>query len=344
MSLPFGGKNIVEPVATPNISDPVPGTAEYSYSLSRDESTRSISAMPWLPQSPDTDEWAKELYDRIEEAERKYAAPNLLDSDYEKGTATEADEIAIVRGKVDNPYVFSAEHATSPVSVITQKYRFADRGTGGLAAVAAEDYGTALIMRGKQTTNVASVMEHSLKKRLASELVAAAGFLSLHGKNPGMFVHPDDRVEIHACLGLGIEPSEAMRDFARKVVLAARDDLGLYVVISNDQPAYIQKPGSTDIKRLEDGTPKLSQLAALKPTMTTNFSRHYLRQIGSEAPSMQVELTDLLRVTPLESSSKDKKSRIIGAALGYKLVEKVVQLTFLETSKADYSQSSPNKP
>jgi hypothetical protein len=44
---------------------------------------------------------------------------------------------------------------------------------------------------------------------------------------------------------------------------------------------------------------------------------------------MQMELTDLLRLTP-DNGSKDRKSRIIGVALGYKLLEKVVQLTFLE--------------
>jgi|GEM_PF-2558858 len=333
MNLPFGGNNILEPVPTPNMADPTPGTTEYGHALLRDESTYSISAMPWLPQTPDSDEWAKELYDRIEEAERSYIAPNLRLDEYIAGTAEESDEIAIVRGQVENPYLFTAEHATCPVSVITKQYREsgADKGTGGLAAVIAEDYGTALIMKGRQTTNIPSVAEHPLKTKLRQELVFAAGFLSIHGKNPGAFVHPDDSVEIHACLGLGRQPTEEIRDFASKVVLAARDDLGLYVVISNDQPAYIQKPGSTELKRLDDGSPQLSQLAALKPNMTTNFSRDYLREIGRDVPSMQIELTDLLRVTPLERSRKDKKSRVIGAALGYKLLEKVVKLSLLES-------------
>jgi len=334
MKLPFGGENLVEPVATPDIVDPNPGTPEYAWALSRDASTRSINAMPWLPQSPDSDEWAKELYGRIEEAERTYAAPNLLDSDYEEGTATKPDDIAIVRGGVEHPYIFTAEHATTPVSVVTKKYRgSADRGTGGLAAVMAQDYGTALIMRGRQTTNVPSVEEHPFKDKLRKELATAAGVLSVHGKNSGMFVHPDDQAEIHACIGLGLDPPESLREFARKVQLAARDDLGLYLVVSNDQPAYIQKPNSTELKRKDDGTPKLSQLAALKPRMTTNFSRDYLQRIGSSAPAMQIELTDLLRLTP-DNGSKDRKSRIIGVALGYKLLEKVVRLTFLEAPES----------
>ncbi len=328
----------MEPVATPNISDPRPGTAEYGYALSRDESTRSISAMPWLPQVPDSDEWAKELHDRIEEAERKYIAPNLHEEEYVVGTASEPDEIALIRGEVENPYVFSAEHATSPLGTKTNTYRFADKGTGGLAAVMAEDYGTAVIMKGRQTSGAASAVEHPLKDALRKELITAAGFLSIHAKNPGMFIHPDDEAEIHACIGLGLGFSEAQRELASKIVLAARNDLGLYVVISNDQPAYIQMPGSTGLKRLEDGTPKLSQLAALKPNMTTNFSRDYLRQIGNNVSSMQIELTPMLRVTPLEVISKDKKSRIIGAALGYKLLEKVVQLTFLEAAEDTFRQ------
>jgi len=289
--------------------------------------------MPWLPQSPDSDEWAKELHDRIEEAERKYVAPNLKESDYIEGTATEPDEIAVVRGVVENPYLFSAEHATSPLSAIKQTYRFADKGTGGLAAVMAEDYGTAVIMKGRQTTGVASSAEHPFKDILRRELITAAGFLSIHAKNPGMFVHTGDMSEIHACIGLGLEPSEALKEFAHKIVLAARDDLGLYVVISNDQPAYIQKPNSTELKRLDDGTAKLSQLAALKPTMTTNFSRNYMQEIGRNVPAMQIELTPMLRVTPPEVYTKDKKSRIIGAALGYKLLEKVVKLSFLEAAE-----------
>lgn len=67
--------------------------------------------------------------------------------------------------------------------------------------------------------------------------------------------------------------------------------------------------------------------------MTVNFSRDYLRSIGRNAPTLQAELTNLLRLTPPETSRKDKKSEIIGVALGYKLMEKIVQLTFLETAK-----------
>jgi hypothetical protein len=330
MNLPFGGEDILKVEPTPNITNPKPGTPYYDNALARARSSRSIEAMPWLPQDP-TDEWAKELYERIEEAERTYAAPNLRYKEYIAGTAKYPDEIATVKGKkVVEPYLFTAEHATSPVVVSTGVYRSPDAGTGGLAAVMAEDYGTAFIMRGRQTTNVPSSAEHPIRPLILEELTRSIGFMSVHGMFPRKFVRQSDRVEIQACIGLGINPTEPMRDFARKIVLGAQD-LGLYAVISNDQPAYIQQRQGTRLKRQEDGTVKLSQLAAVKsPKMTVNYSRNRLREIGRNIPSLQMELTNLLLLTTSEGVRKDKKSRIIGVALGYKLLEKVVQLTFQE--------------
>ena len=283
MRLPFGGLSPVQPVEMPNIPDPTPGSGEYGCAIARDLSTRSIEAMPWLPQLPET--WAQEIYDRIEAAERSLAAPNLLTGDYIEGTATEPDDIAIIKGTIQLGYLFTAEHATTPLSVKTHEYRDTpDYGTGGLAAVLAEDLGTALVMRGRQTTNVPSVPEHPIKPLIERELATATGFLGVHGKNPGMFVHVDDRAEIHGCIGLGDEPTETMRDFAKMVVLAARDDLGLYIVISNYQPAYIQQPGSMKLKRLENGSPKLSQLAALGPNKTVNLGRRVWRRAAETFP------------------------------------------------------------
>jgi hypothetical protein len=175
------------------------------------------------------------------------------------------------------------------------------------------------------------VPDHPIKPLIAEELATATGFVAVHAKNSGMFVHPNDRAEIHACIGLGQNPTEAMLDLAERIILAIRDDLGLYAVISNIQPAYIQKPKSTQLKRVEDGSPKLSQLdAASKPTISTNFSRQTLGALGRNVSSMQVELTNLLRVTPLDGSKKDKTSRIIGVALGYRLIEKIVKITAAE--------------
>lgn len=326
MNLPFGTGNCAKPVEVSNIADPVPGTAQYDNAIERDKSTRDITAMPWLPQLPD--QWAIDLHERIVEAERRYAAPNLAKRDYEIGTATEPDQIAIVPGAGD--YLFTAEHATTPYSLKDKKMRsFPDAGTGGLAAVLAEDYGIALIMRGRQTSNVPSDVNHPIKPKIRQQLGRATGFLSVHGKAPGMFVRENDRAEIHACIGLGREPSEQLIEFSHTIARIVREDLGLYVVLSNEQPAYIQHRYGTDLKRRDDGTPKISQLAATKPVESTaTFANRILQEQGRAIPAFQMELTNLLCATPLDDENvKDKKSRIIGVALGYKLFEKVVELT-----------------
>jgi hypothetical protein len=330
MNRPFGGSDVLTPVDMPNIPDPIPGTFEYMCAEVRDTSTYSITAMPWLPQLPEV--WAHDLHDRIETAERSYAAPNLLADEYIVGTAQVPDEVAVIESDHTPGFLFSAEHATAPSTRKDGAETYPDAGTGGLAVVLAEDYGKALVLRGRQEHSFQSNPDHPMRSLLEQAVVQADGFVSVHGKGPGMYVHPDDRAEIHACIGLGPEPSEAMHDFARKIVRAAYDDLGLYVVISNDQPAYIQKPGSTELKRRKDDPTqaKLSRLAALGPNFTTNVSRRALAAADRNIPAFQIELTNLLRLTPLDGVQKDRTSRIIGVAMGYKLLEKVVTLGGLE--------------
>jgi len=325
---PFAGV-LPEPVELGDMPDPIPGTDEFAMAEQRDRSTRDISAMPWsLEQLPEHE--LIELHDRIVAAERRLITPNLLYEEYEAGTAEGPDHIELVRG-VTPGHLFTAEHATSPFVVVDKEtnrkeYRFPDRGTGGLAAVLGEDFGTALIMRGQQTSNVPSDPNHPIKPMIREELRTATGFLAVHGKNPGMFVRSSDPTEIHACIGLGDNPSDALHEFARTVVRTAGEDLGLYVVISNDQPAYIQESGSTKLKREKDGTAKLSQLAALGAGKTPNFSRRVLKEFKRDVPTMQIELTDLLRLTP-GNDKKDRVATTIGVALGYKLFQKVVELT-----------------
>ncbi len=320
----FGSTNILSPVELAEIDDPTLGSVEYDAAVQRDKTTRDISAMPWLPQLPD--EWAYSIFERIEAAERTYAAPNLQEDEYAEGTAKEDDDIAVVRTEGNKRHLFSAEHATKPFSLKTKQLRNPDSGTAGLAAVLAEDYGTAIIMRGRQTSNVPSDPGHPIRPYIEHELQTADSFLSLHGKNPGMFVHPVDEAEIHACIGLGIEPSEALMEFAKKIVLQARDDLGLYTVISNNQAAYIQQENSTKLKRLEDGSVKQSRLAALGEHYTTNSSRRYLNSIGHDRPTLQLEITRLLRLDYKNIHNIDRKSLIMGVARGFKLVEMVVRL------------------
>lgn len=325
MKVPFGGENILLPVDLVEIEDPKPNTPEYEAALQRDKTTRSIDAMPWLPQLPD--EWAHSIYERIEAAERQYIAPNLQKNEYTAGTATRDDDVMVIQTKGNARHLFTAEHATKPTRIKTAASNpDADYGTGGLAVTLAEDYGQAIILTGRQTAKKPSDPTHNVRQPLEMALPSAKSLVSLHGKVPGMFVHPDDRSEIHACLGMGSEPSESLIEFAKKIVLAARDDLGLYVVMSNFQPAYIQHEKSTELKKREDGSLKRSQMAGLSKNSMVNVARAYLQGYGVDRPLLQLEITRLLRLDPNGRINADKKSFIMGVALGYKLVEKIVQL------------------
>ena len=303
-------------------------TPEHALSaIARTRSEYDVTSMPWLPQLPE--QWAIDLYDRIEEAERQFASPTRLEADYYNGTANEPDQIEVVQsGDPRTGVLFTAEHATKPISVVTGKIRFPDAGTGGLAAVLAEEYGTAIIPVGMQTTNVPSVEAHPLKDMMKEFLPTADGFISVHGMARGKFMKPSDRTEIQASLGLGIEPSEQLREFGQQIVKLAQEDLGLYVVIGNDGDYYVQKEGSSDIKLDSEGAPYRNRLAALKPRMTTNFARQEAESIGRSIPTLQIELTKFLRLSAIDTETRDRSSQIIGVALGYKLLEKIVDLTY----------------
>ncbi|HUP26173.1 MAG TPA: hypothetical protein VM124_00825 [Candidatus Limnocylindrales bacterium] len=296
--------------------------------ITRNRSSTDITSMPRLPQLPEA--WAQEIYDMVEERERKLAAPNLLRAEYELGTASSPDEIFEARRSDEVGCLFTAEHATSPVRAATGSRDYPDAGTGGLVALLAENYGTGLIMRGDQTSNAATDPEHPIKPRIARYLAAATGYVSVHGMAPGKFMARSDTTEIQASIGLGADPTDHQREFAEKIVKLGRDMFGLYVVIGNDGDYFVQKPNSTELKRNQDGTPYRNRLAALKPNMTVNFARRQLSEAGRQVPVVQIELTKLLRLTPSDTDNRDPVSRIIGVALGYRLLEEVAKLALGE--------------
>lgn len=309
-------------------------TPEHAVSaIARTRSEYDVTSMPWLPQLPE--QWAIDLYDRIEDAERKFASPTRLEADYYGGVATEPDQLAVVQSSEATGALFTAEHATKPISVVTGAIRFPDAGTGGLSAVLAEEHGTAIIPVGLQTTNVPSVDTHPLKDKMKELLPTADLFVSVHGMARGKFMHPLDRTEIQASLGLGIEPTEELYEFGRQIVRLAREDLGLYVVIGNDDDYFVQKEGSADVKLTSDGKPYRNRLAALKPKMTTNVARQELAMLGSSIPALQIELTKFLRLSALDTETRDKTSQIIGVALGYKLLERIVELNYTSTEEQE---------
>lgn len=307
------------------VADPTPASPFFEAALVRDVSGRSVTVMPWLPQLPDA--WATELYEQIEDGERSLVAPRLRQADYELGTASSPDEIVEIHGD-QGAHLFAAEHATSPVLVLTGTYRMPDAGTAGLTAVLAKQHGIGLILNGRQTTNVPSVEDHPFKDRMKRYLPGADSFISVHGMALGKFVRLSDPSEIHASIGLGENPTEAMQEFGHTLARRCRQDLGLYVVVGNNQEYYVQK--NLQLKRDEAGEPYHHRLAALKPTMTTNVARREFDRLGRSAPALQIELTNLLRLTPEDGPKKDQKSRIIGTALGYLLLEQAVKLAETE--------------
>ncbi len=291
--------------------------------LSRDVSTRDVSVMHWLPQLPES--WAQDIYDRIEEQERVLVAPNLSSADYGDGTAIVPDDIREVATSSDSLFVFTAEHATEPVRFDSGKREKADVGTGGLAAVLGQDFGVGIIMNGDQTSNAPTDLDHPIKDHIARYIERMDGFMSVHGAASGKFVDTRDKTEIQAIVGLGTNPSELQRIYGETLVRAAQE-LGLYAIIGNDTEYAVQILGSDKVKLNEDGTEYRHKLAAERATTTTNFTQDLLAEHGrQEQPAFQVELTRFLRWTPLETDKRDKVSRVIGVALGYKLVQTTVQ-------------------
>lgn len=312
------------PVALLDLADPRPGTVEYAAAVTRGVATQDISALPWLPQLPD--ESMQELYDRIEAAERQYAAPNLLNAEYGPGTATEPNEIGEVHGAGE--FLFTAVHATRALRRDTGKLGFPDTGTAGLTAVLAENFGHGYILRGQQTGSAAIDETHPIKNTILPHMATASGFMDVHGAASNLFVGSTDAFNVSAHLGLGENPDEELLDFAHDVARWARTELGLYAIVGNEQQYYSQKknePGEPVLRREDDGTAYRGSLAGSKPHMMNNFVRRQFAVHGNPALSLQVELAGLNRLTPLDTSSKSERTRVVGVALGYQLLKHIVE-------------------
>lgn len=308
------------------IDDAVPGSVEAGIAKLRHTRAIEPSAMPWLPQG--ADEWAYAIHERVDVAERMLVATNRRNEEYRNGTATRDNDVAEV-GRAGG-VLFTAEHATHTPRLIKDtgefKMGFADVGTAGMAAVLAEDYGRGFIMTGRQTKPLADEF-FAIKPYILEALPDHEGFISVHGCSSRPFVHPTDPVGIHAHLGLGIDPTDAERQHAEEIVRYGREELGLYVVIGNDQPYYVAD-ATGKLRRNQDGTPYVSSLAAQKPYMTTNMVRRILAGQGqTTVRALQVEMAPLLLPTAVDGASrKDRKAEVIGVALGYQLLSKMAKL------------------
>jgi hypothetical protein len=274
-----------------------------------------------------------ELFERVEAAERRFAAPQLATADYGEGTARHDDELRILWA--GTRMLVGADHATDPVRRATGRREAADHGTAGLAAVLAEDgLADAVIPVGRQTGNATVTPDHPYRSLVSMLAQDRDGVVSLHGMRPGMVLDVLDPTEIHGLIGLGrYDPSEQTLAAAETLIRRAREDLGLRVVISNHQPhlLYQNDPGyqpggpiKDKINRVkvdERGEYVRSQLAALGLNSTANT----LRRAVPHVPSYQLELSRSLRRTPDDQFVRDRQKMATGVYLGYRLARLAVE-------------------
>ncbi|HJQ08346.1 MAG TPA: hypothetical protein VJ836_02570 [Candidatus Saccharimonadales bacterium] len=290
----------------------------------------------FLPELPEAS--ASEVYERVTEAECMLAAPRLLAKDYNIGTATYDDQLYVVGS---NSFLLTeAQHGTAPVRKKTGVVGDPDHGTSGLAyTLAVEGYSTAIIPLGRQTGNANVDPGHGIKQELNRQLKAApqAGFLSIHGMAPGKMTNLRDISEIHAIVGLGLQPREASITLAERLRTKAKDRYGLRVVIGNEVPHFnaAQDPlwdgkqfwdRSNIPERDADGTIKMQRVAAMMKNSTTTYMTE-LTAGRPNATSIQVEMSRSLRRMPEDLYRRDRRSEIMGVYLGYGLTRLAAELS-----------------
>jgi hypothetical protein len=323
-----------EAAASPQLADQA--AAAFTRRWEKAEDPRQLRRyLVHAPQLPDSK--AQEVYEEVLAWERFFIAPHLTSGDtipgflYGAGTAAFPDQLAIVGS---GPVLMEAQHATDPVRKATGKRELADHGTAGLAAsIASLGLGRAVIPRGLQTGNGNVGESHPIKDELVCQSAQApyAGFLSVHGMVPSRVIHPLDDEEVHAVIGLGLQPREVSFGMAETLIARAADELGLRLVIGNTTPqlTYQKDPDYTGlafrdkVNRLvigEDGLPATSKLAAAGAATTTTF----MHDVLPVSPVSQLEISRSLRLTPHD---RDRSARIMGVYLGRELVRLAAEVT-----------------
>jgi hypothetical protein len=279
-----------------------------------------------LPELPEQE--AREVYERVVEAERRRVSPNLRTEEYASGTANYDDETTVLSGH--GSVLVTAEHATDPVRKATGIREGADHGTGGLAEVLHEDTdSTVIIPIGRQTGNAAVNEDYPVKDHMRLLLPDNDGFVSVHGMIPGKTTDVFGRREVQAILGLGKDPSEMAINVAMLLQAYAKD-LGLHVLIGNNERYLDISNGK--LEKDDTGNPKTKTLAAFGANSTTNFAHRLATEQGRQIPAMQIEMTRMLRVLPQEIEERDVISRVMGVYMGYLLTKKAVELSGLRTT------------
>ncbi len=277
-----------------------------------------------LPQMPDAE--ATAIYERVLEAEERVIGSARRLADYGEGTADQ-DDAFLVAG--NGPALLEAQHATDPVRKATGRREAADHGTGGLGIVLAEDgAGRIIVPNGRQTGNANVDANHPVKQWLLEQLETNVfdRFFSVHGMRPGKVTHLEDLSEIHAVVGLGLDPSVADFERAERLVQRAKDELGLRLVIGNviphlnfkedpDWDGVSFRDWSDDLERDKHGALGTTRVAAMMPNSTVTFMRQH-----AWLPSSQLEISRSLRLMPKDAyRRRDPKAEAYGVFLGYQV-------------------------
>lgn len=240
------------------------------------------------------EEKAKEITERIIEAERSYS-PDLTAEGYTPGSAQKPDELKIIEG--GTPTLLTAEHATAQVRNGSTKE--ADWGTGGLTEVLATDHGTfAITTLGEQTSDANYDDEHLLKTE-GGLIIVQRGMrlaLSIHGMGGGKFLtEPQMSSERSGdiAIGIGRNFTSESGEFAEWLQRIAQD-LELRADIN---PWYFALD-SEGAPRKRDTLPLRNSFRADKEHTTRSHFQATASESGLLLPVAQIELGPDLRVGP----------------------------------------------
>jgi hypothetical protein len=292
--------------------------------------------------APELNGDARSVYERIRQAEQTYAAPHLRAEDYVVGTAALPDELVVVGGSTR--LLTEAQHGTSTRRKKTGEIGDPDHGTSGLAAVIAFDgVSRAILPLGLQTSNANVQADHPIKTQIADHFRAIPyeEFFSIHGMPPGKASDLRDRSEIHAIIGLGLDPRDASIELAERVRAEAMARFGLRVVIGNELPHFnMTKNPNADPRefwdilpepeRNEDGTIAVGRVAAMMKNSTTTYVTG-LTQDRPDVAALQFEISRSLRLMPHDRWRRDPGVEIAGVYLGYNLVHLAAELAVQRT-------------
>lgn len=265
------------------------------------------------------------VYEQIEEGERQLVAPRLSKRDYDLGTATRENEVAIFEG--ERPVLITAEHATAhyrPDADWVLRRKKPDVGTAGLGYALHKSTGVHFMtMRGRQDGDANYQEEHVFKDAMARLIVEReiTQVISIHGMKAGKFNDFIDERAYDVLLGIGPNPDPASITAAEHIEeIAERFDLRIatnewFVKVADDDPLTVELN--------PDGTVVFDGFHA-PPYTTRAFAQTVAEENGLKIAAIQVELSDLFRLLPSDVR-RARRKRLIGTYVGYRLLQRAIE-------------------